>query len=187
MQVKLLRIMQEGILERVGDHRATNKDLQRQMAVGRFRRDLYFRLCIMPIHVPPLRDRKKDIPLLADHFISYARKHTSGRKPSISPDVAHLLTAYDWPGNVRELKNAIYSASVRSKGQSFCRDICRLPSFHGPSEPHAGCGDGANWIMPACRTPFDGQAVTSSGRPASWGVNRSTLYRFLAASSREDD
>ena len=86
------------------------------MNAGRFRRDLYYRLCVMPILVPPLRERKNDIPLLADYFIKSIAGKTSDRKASLSPEALVLLMAYDWPGNVRELQNAIQFAYVKSKG-----------------------------------------------------------------------
>jgi PAS domain S-box-containing protein len=196
MQVKLLRILQEGILERVGDHRsikvdvrvvsATNKDLQREMAAGRFRRDLYYRLCVMPIHVPPLRARKKDIPLLAEHFISSAGMHASARKPSLSLAALHLLMAHDWPGNVRELKNAIYSASVKSKGQAI------LPA-HLPAAVVSQPAQTAR--RRRRRRKLDHTSLKDALRRTGGnklqaarllGVNRSTLYRFLAANDLQD-
>lgn len=122
LQSKLLRVLQEHELERVGGTRpikvdlrilsATNRDLAAEMAAGRFRQDLYFRLNVVSIHLPPLRERRDDVPLLARHFLSvYVRK--SGRRVTgISPAAMHSLLAYDWPGNVRELENAIERAIV---------------------------------------------------------------------------
>jgi Nif-specific regulatory protein len=122
LQSKLLRVLQEHEFERVGGTRpikvdlrilsATNRDLPADVAAGRFRRDLYYRLNVVSIHLPPLRERRDDLPLLAQHFLSvYARK--SGRRVTrISAAAMRSLLAYDWPGNVRELENAIERAVV---------------------------------------------------------------------------
>jgi Nif-specific regulatory protein len=122
LQSKLLRVLQERELERVGGTRpikvdirllsATNRDLPASIAAGLFRRDLYFRLSVVAIHLPALRDRRDDVPLLARHFVDvYARK--CGRRVTrISPMAMHVLLAYHWPGNIRELENAIERAIV---------------------------------------------------------------------------
>jgi two-component system response regulator HydG len=121
-QAKLLRVLQEKVIEKVGDHRpipvdvriitATNQDLQRLMAEGRFRDDLYFRINVIPVVLPPLRDRRQDIPLLVEHFLTKglakARKAITG----VSPEAMELLLDYSWPGNVRELINVIDYAMV---------------------------------------------------------------------------
>ena len=121
-QAKLLRVLQEKIIEKVGDHApipvnvrvitATNKDLHRLMALGRFREDLFYRIGVIPIHLPPLRERREDIPLLVKAFIDRARRQT--RKPitGISDAALDLLAGHDWPGNVRELINVIEYAFV---------------------------------------------------------------------------
>ena len=190
MQVKLLRILQEGAFERVGAQRttkvdvriisATNKNLEREMEAGRFRQDLYYRLCVMPILVSPLRERKNDIPLLVNHFISANAGQTSGRKLSLSPKALVLLMTYDWPGNVRELQNAIQYALVKSKG-----DVIRpmhLPSAIGKPSPKVT-------RRRKRRRKLDQKAVQDAlGRTGGnkvqaaklLGVNRATLYRFLA-------
>ena len=142
MQVKLLRILQEGQFERVGDHRttqvdvriisATNKNLEREMNAGRFRRDLYYRLCVMPVRVPPLRERPNDIPLLVDHFISAIVGRAGGQRPSLSPEALVMLMTYEWPGNVRELQNAIQFAYVKSKGDVI-RPLHLPPGIRSPA------------------------------------------------------
>jgi Nif-specific regulatory protein len=122
LQAKLLRVLQEREFERVGGTRsiavdfrllaATNCDLEQAMAAGTFRRDLYHRLNVVSLAVPPLRDRPEDIPLLANHF---ARRHAANMKrrfTGLSPETLAYLIAYDWPGNVRELENAIERAVV---------------------------------------------------------------------------
>jgi len=126
VQVRLLRVLQEREFERVGGHTtlkadvrvvaATNRDLEQDMEHGRFRADLYYRLNVFPIHVPPLRERRTDIILLADHFIEkYNERH--GRKiVRLSTPAIDLLMAYHWPGNVRELENAIERALLLADG-----------------------------------------------------------------------
>lgn len=125
-QVKLLRILQEREFERVGgtetlpvDIRliaATNLDLKEEVTEGRFREDLYFRINVVRIQVPSLRERMEDVPFLAEHFL---RKFSSryGAEKTFSPETLQALTAYDWPGNVRELENAVESALVKTPGQ----------------------------------------------------------------------
>lgn len=125
VQVKLLRVIETGQFERVGGEvtkevdvrllAATNKDLEKEVAEGRFRKDLYYRINVIKIDIPPLRDRRDDIPLLTDYFlIHYAQKNNKNIK-GVSPEVMKLLKDYNWPGNVRELENAIERAVVLSK------------------------------------------------------------------------
>ncbi|MCT4534464.1 sigma 54-interacting transcriptional regulator [Halodesulfovibrio sp.] len=124
LQGKLLRVLQEGTFEPVGDERsrkvnvrivaATNKDLTKEVAAGRFRQDLYFRLSVFPINVPPLRDRRNDIPLLARHFIHLAATRMNITPPRLKPHHVEKLQEYDWPGNVRELQNVVERAVIMS-------------------------------------------------------------------------
>ncbi|MDM7925653.1 MAG: sigma-54 dependent transcriptional regulator, partial [bacterium] len=123
-QVKLLRVLQEREFERVGGEEtirvdvriiaATHRDLQAEVKAGRFREDLYYRLHILPVRLPPLRERREDIRLLADHFIR--RMSSQMRKPGVtlSEDGLRILESYDWPGNVRELENVLERALVLS-------------------------------------------------------------------------
>ncbi len=120
MQVKLFRVLQEGRLRPVGSTQevavdvrviaATNKQLEREIAEGRFREDLYYRISVIPIHLPPLRERREDIPLLARHFLERFRQKMHKPVDGISAEAQVLLEAYDWPGNVRELENTIERA-----------------------------------------------------------------------------
>jgi len=132
MQVKLLRFLQDGKFEKVGGEKtvsvnvrvisATNKDLKTEMKKNRFRDDLFYRINVVPIHLPPLCDRKSDIPLLVDHFFKQdARKYN--RPPvTVSDNAMLLLTEYKWPGNVRELQNAVQFAFVTSNGAEITPD-----------------------------------------------------------------
>ncbi len=120
MQVKLLRVLQERRFRRVGgleelqaDIRviaATNQDLTRLVAEGRFREDLYYRINVIPVSLPPLRERREDVPLLAEHFLAKYREQMGKAISGISGDAMELLMAYDWPGNIRELENVIERA-----------------------------------------------------------------------------
>ena len=151
LQMKLLRVLQEREFERVGDSHttkvdvrvvaATNSDLRRMVNDGQFREDLYYRLNVIPVHIPPLRDRKEDIPLLVQHFLD---KFTPGSAPdsaaakagaaqierpplTVSQEAMRRLMAYHWPGNVRQLENAIERAVAFSAGRSHI-DIVDLPA-----------------------------------------------------------
>ncbi|HSS51947.1 MAG TPA: sigma-54 dependent transcriptional regulator, partial [Thermoanaerobaculia bacterium] len=122
LQAKLLRVLQERTFERVGSTRpiqadvrviaATNRDLAKAIAAGTFRADLYYRLNVVSITMPPLRERREDVPLLASHFAARHGREIRGREAGISPEARALLVRYDWPGNVRELGNAIERAVV---------------------------------------------------------------------------
>jgi PAS domain S-box-containing protein len=125
-QVKLLRVLEEKEIERVGDHTpipvdvriitATNKNLEELVARGAFREDLYFRIHVFPLTIPPLRERPEDIPIIIQHFVEQKRA-TSGKLISgLSPEAVSRLTSYTWPGNVRELRNAIEYALVLCPG-----------------------------------------------------------------------
>jgi two-component system, NtrC family, response regulator PilR len=120
MQVKLYRVLQEGKVRPIGSTEesdvdvrviaATNKDLEKEIAEGRFREDLYYRLSVIPIHLPPLRERREDIPLLARDFLERFSKSMSKNIDGIEPEAMRLLEVYEWPGNVRELENTIERA-----------------------------------------------------------------------------
>ena len=124
LQGKLLRVLQEGQFERVGEERtravdvrviaATNRDLKQEVQRGRFREDLYFRLNVFPIETLPLRERRDDIPLLAQHFLSNETTRAQDRTCGCSEADARRLSRYDWPGNVRELQNVIERAVILS-------------------------------------------------------------------------
>jgi two-component system NtrC family response regulator len=132
VQVKLLRVIQERQVERVGGNRpvsldvrlvaATNRDLDDEIRGGRFREDLYYRLAVVRLNVPPLRKRREDIPALVDHFL--AKHGSEGREPvlGLSREAHDLLVRYDWPGNVRELENVVQRAIVLARGTTLTTD-----------------------------------------------------------------
>jgi transcriptional regulator with GAF, ATPase, and Fis domain len=126
LQSKLLRVLQEKSYERVGEERtrrtdvrivaATNRDLKNEVAAGRFREDLYYRLNVFPVKVVPLRERKEDIPLLATHFVELSAKELGWPKPRLTRTGIEKLQNYDWPGNIRELRNVIERAVILARG-----------------------------------------------------------------------
>ncbi len=121
-QVKLLRFLQDGEIRRVGENdpvyvdvrllAATNQDLEKAIGEGRFREDLYYRLNVIPIHIPPLRKRRDDIPLLINHFLGKYTEKSKKKITSVSIDAMRILAGYDWPGNVRELENVMERAVI---------------------------------------------------------------------------
>jgi transcriptional regulator with PAS, ATPase and Fis domain len=189
MQAKLLRFLEEGKFERVGGEQtaavnvrvisATNKNLKEEVKRGRFRDDLYYRLNVIPIQLPPLRERKIDIPMLIDHFLQEAGIRY-GKKPlKVSTRAMALLMDYRWPGNVRELQNAMQFAFVRCSGKTITPE--HLPLELRQNE-NAGIRRG-----PSKKLDSEGVSVAllkSGGNKAKTakllGVGRATLYRFLA-------
>jgi len=156
LQVKLLRVLQERTFEPVGSSKsvtvdvrvvaATNQDLERAIRENRFREDLYYRLNVIPIEVPPLRQRTDDIPLLAQHFLDVMNQERGTRVDTISEEALALLVRHDWPGNVRELENLIERLSVlRGEGEIRIEDLpanlrgrSAQPPLSSPSIPEAG-------------------------------------------------
>ena len=136
LQSKLLRVLQEREFEPVGSERsqkvdlrvvsATNRDIRQLVTEGRFQEDLFYRLNVIPIHIPPLRERREDIPLLVDHFIRKHAQRAGKRIDGIEPAVLAALEQADWPGNVRELENTVERAVVMSPGAVIGPDVVRL-------------------------------------------------------------
>ncbi len=189
MQVKLLRVVQEQAFERVGGEKtlkvdvrvlsATNQDLKKLMEKKLFRRDLYYRLCVVPITVPPLRDRRLDIPILTEHFLETVAKELRRNPLSPTNEAMDLLTAYPWPGNVRELANAIEYAYVKCRG-GF------LEARHLPPEISSRAALPASRPGPAPRLSREDILMASAKvqgnrkkMAALLGVGRATLYRYL--------
>jgi transcriptional regulator with PAS, ATPase and Fis domain len=188
VQVKLLRVLQEGTFERVGGEKsvsvdvriisATNRDLAREVANGRFRKDLYYRIRVVPVAIPALRERKDDIPLLVNHFLQTELKEGQHVR-QVSPDALALMVEYPWPGNVRELQSALRFALLKAKDRAI--DLEHLPAeLREWRENRALCG---------LRRKLDRESVLEAliragGNKAKaarmLGVGRATLYRFLA-------
>ncbi len=147
LQAKLLRVLQEGEYERIGEERtrranvrviaATNRDLEKEIAAGHFRCDLYYRLNTFPVNIPPLREREDDVIRLAQHFLSLYACVAGKRSLSLLREHEAQLRAYDWPGNVRELQHVIERAVILSTGTHLRLDLAlsRLPSALSTSSP----------------------------------------------------
>ncbi|SLM28500.1 Sigma-54 dependent sensory box histidine kinase/response regulator [Desulfamplus magnetovallimortis] len=203
VQVKLLRFLQEGSLERVGGEKsikvdvriisATNKDLAEEVKKGTFRKDLYYRLNVIPITLPPLRDRKNDIPLLVSHFLEVARDDHEDAIPEFSKEALSIMMDYSWPGNVRELQNAVQFAIVRCKQEKIMpsdlpMELLNMVLEHNGGNndtPHSRSDRGAG---SASHGKLDRNSVKNAleitggnkARAARYlGVGRATLYRFL--------
>jgi DNA-binding NtrC family response regulator len=146
MQVKLLRALQEGEIRRVGSTRsvivdarvvaATNRDLEREVKAGRFREDLFYRLSVVTLRVPPLRERPSDIPLLAERFLRAASQNAGRARLRLSEDALNRLVAYEWPGNVRELESAVEYAALHGRGSEVASED--LPPRLQTAEVRAG-------------------------------------------------
>jgi formate hydrogenlyase transcriptional activator len=127
--VALLRVLREREFERVGSNKpisidvrvlaATNRDLEAAVTAGTFREDLFYRLNVFPIRIPPLRERKDDIPLLVEYLVERCAKKTGKRFGHIKKSTLALFQAYDWPGNIRELQNVVERAVILCEGETF--------------------------------------------------------------------
>jgi len=158
VQNKLLRILQEKRYERVGDDRtrranvrivaATNRDLKKAVAAGRFREDLYYRLNVFPIEVPPLRKRMEDIPLLAKHFVQLSTRELRCAKPRLTRAAVAKLQNYDWPGNVRELRNVVERAVILARGAALDFDLPITGQDPAPARPSPRADSAAGSVAP---------------------------------------
>lgn len=188
MQVKLLRFLQEGTFEKVGGEKtvsvdvrvisATNKDLKSEVRENHFREDLFYRLNVIPITVPPLRERKTDIPLLVDHFLKQFPGQKGQHDIKISDEAISMMLDYRWPGNVRELQNAIQFSIVRCRG-GVIRPMdlpLELKQF-APPEPKRGPSRKLDPLSVKEALVKSGGNKVKAARIL--GVGRATLYRFL--------
>ncbi|MDP6564704.1 MAG: sigma-54 dependent transcriptional regulator [Alphaproteobacteria bacterium] len=205
MQVKLLRALQEGEVDPVGARKpvkvdirlisATNRDLQQLVAEGGFREDLYYRLNVFPILIPPLRERREDVRALADHFVGKFAATEGKAVRGLSPEAAEVLLEFDWPGNVRQLENALFRAVVLCDGDQIgLADLPQIAQSLGrpnPAAMAAGDGNGAlralddggevrrldaveGDMIRLAVDRYGGQMTEVSRR---LGIGRSTLYR----------
>jgi transcriptional regulator with GAF, ATPase, and Fis domain len=157
MQSKLLRVLQEKRYERVGEDRtrqadvriiaATNRDLKKAVTAGRFREDLFYRLHVFPITVVPLKERRDDIPLLAQHFISLSVKELKCARPRLTRAAVARLQNYDWPGNIRELRNVIERAVILARGGPLHFDLPVAGAAVAPAPKHGPVAKPAGLIL----------------------------------------
>jgi len=194
-QAKVLRVLQEQTFQRVGGQQtikvdvrviaATNKNLETEIANGNFRSDLYYRLAVIPIEVPPLRARGTDIVLLAEHFLRRFAAETGQRKKKLSAGAATKLRAYSWPGNVRELRNVIERLAILLQGETIEPEDVQLGTRAHATEEIA-----ANLTLKEAREQFERQYILErlrehggnvSRTADSLAVERSNLYRKMDA------
>jgi len=192
MQVKLLRVLQEGHFEKVGSEEtlykdvrvisATNKDLEKEVAAGRFRRDLFYRLCVVPLVAPPLRDRASDIPLLAEFFLTRSLEMTGRKNISLSAAAVAVLVGHEWPGNVRELQNAIDFAVIKCQGGMIGPEHFPPMIYRAQAKPAAAVAlDRQRMVSRDALAAALDQAAGNKAKAAKLlGVSRATLYRYLA-------
>ncbi len=200
LQAKLLRAIQEKEIRPVGSTKrisinvrilaATNRDLEQGVSQGTFRRDLYFRLNVLTLRIPPLRDRRQDIPLLAGFFLERMARE-SAQERTLSDEALKAMLAYDWPGNVRELENCLERACALSTGPII--HVTDLPSaIHSASLPSLGA-DSSSKIMPMAE--LERQAILSTITQLNGdkllaarllGIGKTTLYRKLKEYSSQD-
>ena len=187
-QVALLRVLQEREIERVGSSHpiavdvrvlaATNSDLEGAVARGAFREDLFYRLNVFPIRLPPLRERAEDIPILVEYLVDRFAKQMGKRIRNIEKQTLQRLTAYDWPGNVRELQNVIERAVVLSEGETFAIDESWLG--RKPVQPAIGAlvttlADGEKALIEAALKETQGRVAGPRGAAVKLGIPRQTL------------
>jgi DNA-binding NtrC family response regulator len=198
LQARLLRALQEGTVRPVGANEpvavdvrvvaATNRDLEQAVKDGTFRADLYYRLDVVGIRIPPLRERREDVPLLAEHF---AHKHGRAEGATLSPAARDLLAAYDWPGNVRELENVIARAlAMNPSGVILPEDLPE--AIRGAARPPpspTGLAAGDRPTLAELERRYAAQVLAETGgnktRAAEvLGIDRKTLYRLLGDEER---
>lgn len=191
MQVKLYRVLQEGKVRPIGSTEesdvdvriiaATNKDFEKEIAEGRFREDLYYRLSVIPIHLPSLRERREDIPLLARHFLEKFRKVMEKPIEGLSPEVVRRLETYEWPGNVRELENTMERAVALETTPEITLRV--LPDrIAGYANAGAGVGNGnGDGAFPVEGVDFEKEVADAERRYLQGALEKSHGVRTQAA------
>jgi two-component system response regulator PilR (NtrC family) len=191
MQVKLYRVLQEGKVRPIGSTEesdvdvriiaATNKEFEKEIAEGRFREDLYYRLSVIPIQVPPLRDRREDIPLLARHFLESFRKTMEKPIEAISPEAMTRLESYDWPGNVRELENTMERAVALETGREISLRVLpdRIAGYSGTSS--SGAIGAPSEAFPAEGVDFEKVVAETERRYLQFALDKSEGVRTKAS------
>jgi len=197
LQVRLLRVLQDGRFEPVGSTQtrqadarvilATNHDLAAQVAAGRFREDLYYRINVVTIELPPLRDRRGDVALLAEHFLQRHRTRMTTPAERFAADVLDLLARHDWPGNVRELENAIERAVVLARGPEITaadlppqvRSGAAGGQADAPGEPTTLAEAVAQAERRAIRSALAAHGGARQRAAAQLGIDRTTLFKKM--------
>jgi DNA-binding NtrC family response regulator len=194
LQAKLLRVLQEREFEPLGSERtqkvdvrviaATNRDLRQMVADGRFQEDLYYRLNVIPIQIPPLRERRDDIPVLVDHFVAKHAQRAGKRIDGLQPGVIGALQASDWPGNVRELENTIERAVVLSPMTLIGPDLVRVldsGSAPPPGLPSLNLRQNIDWTeRETVRRALDSANGVKKDAAEAMGISQRALSYYLA-------
>jgi two-component system response regulator AtoC len=194
IQSKLLRVLQEREFEPLGAERtqhvdvrviaATNRDLKQMVSDGKFQEDLFYRLNVIPIELPPLRDRREDVPILIDHFVEKHRQRTGKRIEGVEPAVAELLQRYDWPGNVRELENTIERAVVLSTGPiltSASVSMIGATSAQPPGLPSLRLHQNLEWVeRETIRRALEQSGGIKKDAAETMGISQRALSYYLA-------
>jgi DNA-binding NtrC family response regulator len=197
VQSKLLRVLQSGEFARVGGNAtlhsevrilaATNKHLEREVEEGGFREDLFYRLNVIRIHIPPLRQRREDVPLLAEHFLSRLAKKAPARRLSLSPEALETLLSHDWPGNVRELENTLQRASVLATGTVLLPQDLPLGQAPRTGGNSATSSDAALSLQEAARALFESAAEQTDESAGLLAVAERELIRVALATTEDDE
>jgi transcriptional regulator with GAF, ATPase, and Fis domain len=187
-QVKLLRVLQEGEIERLGGDRAirvnvrviaaTHRPLEKMMESGAFRADLFYRINVFPILIPPLRERAEDIPVLAESLLADVSTRLGSRKPTLTPRGLSKLLASPWPGNVRELANVLERAAIMSQGRELEFPDIAVPPLLGPpetGEPAETFHEGARRLIQRALDACEGRVYGKRGAAARLRIPPSTL------------
>jgi two-component system response regulator HydG len=194
MQVKMLRVLQEHELQRVGGEEtirtdariiaATNRNLEQEVRDGNFREDLYYRLNVVTVTVPPLRDRRTDIPLLVEHFVRKFAEKNRREVAGVTPECMELLSFYSWPGNVRELENAIERGVILMRGEHLTEKSLPLPIQKQGQDTKKSAEDGQSSLLQAQEKVLILKTLEETGGNKSeaarrLGITRKTLQNKL--------
>ncbi|MBU0995068.1 MAG: sigma 54-interacting transcriptional regulator [Proteobacteria bacterium] len=189
VQVKLLRFLQEGTLEKVGSEKsmhinarvisATNKDLKKEVQNDNFRDDLFYRINVIPICLPPLREKKNDIPLLVEYFLRLVEKRYGKKKYTISEDAMDVMMDYRWPGNVRELENALQFAIVKCRDNNIQVKNLPMELIEG-FETRSRRGPSRKLDVDTVISVLEKTGGNKAKAAKLIGVGRATLYRFIS-------
>ena len=184
LQAKLLRVLEERTYEKTGSNKqlpvdfrvivATHRNLAEQVKLGRFREDLFYRINVVPLSIPPLRSRREDIPLLIDHFLQLFRKHHGKALPGVSRQAIELINSYNWPGNVRELRNVLEYAAILVRDELIKPEHLRLSP--NPQEAIVSAGD-PDTIDYRLRIPASGLSLNVIVNDFTEKVLKATLQR----------
>jgi two-component system nitrogen regulation response regulator NtrX len=201
-QAKVLRVLQEGEVERLGSARtikvdvrviaATNKNLEEEIEKGHFREDLYFRLAVIPIQVPPLRERPEDIPPLVRHYMEYFARDNNVRPKRMTPSAVEVLQRYRWKGNIRELRNTVERLMIMTAGDNIdvadLPDVLRSPGSIGRTGPSTEADAARVGTLREFKDSTERGYLVTKLRENAWNISktaeaidtpRSNLYKKL--------